>query len=227
MRLSILPIVLRWGRLLTIGFLYLARPAAQAQSICTLLPVPLAERVQHAALIVEGRVASQQALRQPDGHLVTRHALEVFKVFGGQLPAGPVQVCTPGGVLGAAAEVVSGALTLQVGQQGIFLLAPDRRQPAELQAYAGPQGFIGYDLATLTAQEPFTRYPAISTGLYPALTSLLGHSYQTVQLNTELAAAQARAQRPTAHRLAALPVVSSFSPAIVTAGTSTASSTSP
>ncbi|MGI4760704.1 MAG: hypothetical protein ACRYF0_08365 [Janthinobacterium lividum] len=203
-------------------FLWAAAPQpGRAQSTCLLAPVPLAQRSQRAALVVEARVASQQ-VASLGGHLVTRNTLEVYKVFRGQLPAGPLQVLTQGGTLGLRREDVSGALALAAGHQGIFFLEADPSQPGELRAYAGPQGFIAYDLASLTASEPFGRYANIEETLYRAVAAGTGVAYRDVAPNARLQGAAEQLQRRTATITLAVtaPTISSFSPTTVTAGTS-------
>ncbi|WP_151088190.1 IPT/TIG domain-containing protein [Hymenobacter baengnokdamensis] len=210
--------------LLLTGILPLLAPA---QGTCLLVPVPLAQRVQQAALVVEARVVSQQP-EQAAGHIVTRSTLDVFKVFRGQLPAGPLSLLTVGGTLGTQREIASGTLQLQVGQQGIFMLEADPTQPGELRAYAGPQGFIRYDLASLTASEPFGRYDNIQNSLYNAVIASAGTTYQELEPNSSLSgAASQRATRRQTNALQAVPpTISGFSPASVTAGTSTSTSSS-
>ncbi|MGI4741098.1 MAG: hypothetical protein ACRYG7_38520 [Janthinobacterium lividum] len=208
----------------------LATPQLLRAQGCLLVPVPLVQRTQQAALVVEARVTSAQAERAPNGHIVTRHQLEVYKVFRGRLPTGPLSVRTPGGFLGERGEVVSGSPTLQTGQQGVFFLEADPTQPGELRPYAGPQGFIQYDLATLTASEPFGRYASIEGTLYGTLAAQAGTKYRLVAANAGLAAATQRlAQRPrtvTALGTTA-PTISGFAPSAVTAGTSTSIDASP
>jgi hypothetical protein len=200
-----------------------------AQSTCMLLPVPLAQRVQGATLVVEARVNSQQAEHRATGrHIVTRSQLQVFKVFKGQLPIGPLSVLTAGGTLGLEREITTGTLQLTAGAQGVFFLEPDPAAPSEWRAYAGPQGFIVYNLADATAAEPFGNYPTILAALYPALSgSGGGSSYRTVQPNAALATALARKASPKSAAsvstlgVTATPVISGFTPTTVTAGTST------
>lgn len=201
----------------------LAVPQLLRAQGCLLVPVPLAQRTAQAALVVEARVASQQPERAANGRIVTRHVLEVYKIFRGPLPAGPLSVLTPGGFLGEQGEVVSGSPALQAGQQGIFFLEADPNLPGERRAYAGPQGFIEYNLATLTASEPFGRYASIGGALYGALAAQTGASYREIAPNASLTAAARRlTQRTAAGPLATTaPTISSFSPSAVTAGTST------
>jgi hypothetical protein len=214
--------MLRLSRYTAPAFFFLLWAAAprpaHAQSGCQLVPVPLAQRSQQARLVVEARVASQQ-VASLGGHLLTRNVLEVFKVFRGQLPAGSLSVLTQGGTLGARREVVSGALALAPGQQGMFFLEADPELPGELRAYAGPQGFSAYDLASGTASEPFAGYASIAGTLYEAVAAGTGAAYREVAPNARLQGALS--QRRAARTLAvAAPTISDFSPKTVTAGTS-------
>jgi len=219
---------LRSGRAPLLALLLGSLPLlGRAQSTCMLVPVPLAQRTQQATLVVEARVAGQQVEATADGHLATRTTLDVYKVFRGQLPAGPLSLSTPGGTRGQRREDVSSTLAVQVGQQGLFFLEPDPTRPGELRAYAGPQGFIAYDLAGGTASEPFGRYASIDGALYEAVAASAGAPYRTVAPNAALAAAtQRRGQRPAAALAITAPTISDFSPKTVTAGTSTSTTTS-
>lgn len=208
-------------------FFALAAPSLLRAQECLLVPVPLSQRTSQAALVVEARVSSQEVL-ELGGHIVTRNTLEVFKVFRGKLPAGPLRVLTAGGTLGLRREEVSGTLELAAGQQGVFFLEADPSQPGELRAYAGPQGFVNYDLASLTAHEPFGRYASITASLYAAIEASTGVAYREVKANAKLAAAtQRRSLRTIAPLVTTAPTIDSFSPTAVTAGTTTTTTTSP
>jgi hypothetical protein len=195
-----------------------APQAVHAQS-CMLAPVPLSLRTQQASLVVEARVVSQQA-EDLGGHILTRNVLEVFKVFRGQLPAGPLSVLTPGGTLGLRREEVSSSLQLAAGQQGVFFLEVEPNYPGERRAYAGPQGFIRYNLDDLTASEPFAHYANIGQAVYEAVQANTSTPFRTVAANISLAtASQRRSQRTAASPLATTaPVISSFSPSALAAG---------
>ncbi len=216
-RISAYRAVVAW-----VAWLVLAGTAgAWAQSGCLLTPVPLAERVRLATIVVEAQVVSQEAELLPDGHIVTRSTLQVFTILKGQ-PVSPLQLLSLGGTVGQRREVVHGLLTPGVGQQGIFLLEPDPEHGGAVRLAAGPQGLLTYDLSTLTATDPFGRYPAIGADLYPTLTALTGQAARPVQPNAGLAAARAQVKQPAAHRPTATPNISSFAPTAVAAGTSTA-----
>ncbi|MFD2784522.1 matrixin family metalloprotease [Hymenobacter rubripertinctus] len=195
-----------WGGLATL---------AQAQEACLLEPLPLARRVAAAPLIVEARV--QVVRSQDEGpRIVTHHELEVFKVFRGTLPGGALVLTTEGGTVGLRREEVSNSPALAVGQQAVFLLEPDPAHPSHYRLSAGPQGLLLYDLNLAIAADPFHRYASIGGELYGALTQLTGQPVRVVQPNAALTARLNRVARP-----GATPVISSFSPTTVTAGTFT------
>ena len=195
---------------LVLMLLGLADPG-RAQDACMLIPAPLAERVATASLIVEAGVRAQQAVSE-NGHIYTISELTVYKVFQGTEPA-VLRLAEAGGTVGLRREVVSISITLAPEQQGLFLLEPHPLLPGVYRLVAGPQGFVRYDLIDRTASEPFGRYASIAGTLYPAVEALAGQSWRTVRPNAALAEALSVA-RPTAQ-----PVISSFSPASLTAGT--------
>lgn len=191
--------------------LALAALPAAAQHSCLLVPVPLAERVAAAALIVEAGVTTQQVVNE-GGHLHTLSELTVYKTFAGAAPS-VLRLAEAGGTLGLRREVVSSGVTLAPGQQGLFLLEPHPTLPNAYRLVAGPQGFVGYDLAARTAVEPFGRYASIAGQLYPAVEALVGQPLRAVRPNAALAGAL-----PVARPLA-VPAIDGFSPARLAAGT--------
>lgn len=194
--------------------LLLAGPA-YAQDACLLEPLPLAQRLAAAPLVVEARVLT---VRSEDTglHLITLNELEVFKVFRGTLPPGPLTLVTAGGTVGLRREEASNAPPLAADVQGVFLLQPDPAQPGRYQLVAGQQGLIQFDLRQAVAADPFHRYASITDELYPALLAQTGQPYRIVRPNAPLAARLNRVARP-----AAAPLISGFSPAVVTSGTGT------
>jgi len=196
--------------ILLLALLVLAGPA-WGQEACMLIPAPLAMRVAKAPLIVEAGVRTQQAVSEA-GHIYTLSELTVYKVFRGTVPA-VLRLAEAGGTVGLRREVVSTSLVLAPGQQGLFLLEPNPLLPGTYRLVAGPQGFVRYDLAERTASEPFGRYASIEGALYPAVVALAGQSWRTIRTNAGLTGTLPVA-RPTAQ-----PVISSFAPASLTAGT--------
>jgi hypothetical protein len=214
------------------GTLLAARSGWAQSGTCMLVPVALDQRVQAAALVVEARVTSQRAEAAPGGHIVTRSQLDIYKVFKGKLPAGGLSVCTQGGTLGLRREVATGTLHLAVGQQGIFFLQPAPDEPGAWLAYAGPQGFIQYDLTALAAGDPFVHYATIERDVQRQVAALAGKAYQEVQPNAALAratqrsAAAAGARQTSTLGTLATPVITNFSPTSLVAGASTSTTSS-
>ena len=202
---------MQWRLLGLLGLGLLARPAL-AQDNCLLVPVPLAERVAAAPLIVEASVAMQEVTAF-DGHIYTVSELTVYKVFrGSALPL--VRLVEAGGTLGLRREEVRPSVTLATGQQGLFMLEPNPALPNTFRLVAGPQGLVRYDLADRTATEPFGRYASIDARLYPAIEALAGQPLRVVRPNAALAGVLPAA-RPLAQ-----PIISGFAPASLTAGSS-------
>jgi hypothetical protein len=181
----------------------------------------LEQRVRNSSVIVEAQVISSAAFKGgAQGDIYTAHLLRVFKLFKGEAGA-QLSVITEGGRLGNEALVVSDEPELNEGAMGIFFLEPSRASvPDSLSAaalsfavYGSIQGLIHYDLNDHTAADAFARYSSIEDDLYRQLTRLAGSGYREVQANTEL-----NASRDTVGPLAT-PIISSFSPNPVTAGT--------
>ncbi|WP_170172751.1 T9SS type A sorting domain-containing protein [Hymenobacter rigui] len=186
-----------------------------AQEACMLEPVPLAQRVAQATLIVEARVESTHS-QDTGPHILTFNELEVFKVFKGTMPAGVLSVVTAGGTVGLRREEVSNEPGFSLGEQGIFMLQPNPVQSANYRLTAGPQGLIRYNLATVTAADPFRRYASITQEVYPALEQVVGRAYTAIHPNSTLETRLSQSARP-----GATAGITGFSPATVTAGTGT------
>ncbi|WP_191906437.1 T9SS type A sorting domain-containing protein [Hymenobacter baengnokdamensis] len=196
--------------------------AQSAPLPCLLLPLPAAERMQAARLVVEAEVLDAQgewdAAHQ---HILTRQRLRVFRVLKGALPdtlALPLLV--EGGQVGLARQELTNTLhPLPVGQQGIFFLvrAPWQGVAPGYAAFASSQGVITYDLTAGTATEPARTYASWAEARQQTQ-QLSGQAPQELQANRRLLAALPRVTTPVAQRVQAA-VITSFSPAQTTAGT--------
>ncbi|MCA8829884.1 T9SS type A sorting domain-containing protein [Hymenobacter pini] len=193
----------------------LALQPLRAQEACLLEPVPLAQRIAQAPLVVEAWVQNVRSVNDGN-HIVTLNALEVFKVFRGSLPAGTLTLQTLGGTVGLRREEVSNEPVLAAGEQAVFLLEANPTAAGTYRLVAGPQGLLRYDLGTATASDPFRRYNSIPAELYPELMSLTNQNFRLVRPNAPLEARLQQASRP-----GAAATISGFSPATVTAGTRT------
>jgi hypothetical protein len=189
-----------------------------------LYEVPLHERMDASTAIVEGRVVEQTAFWNDERTFIyTASVIEVFKVFKGSLAADRVEIITPGGFVGLEGMRVDPSLHLTPGDVGLFFCETARAlHPAGTAAktdvfspYASVQGFVRYDLLTGVAHDVFRTYPDIEADLYTPLARRLGTAFRVVQPFAP--------PRPNAHGInksaSVVPVITSFSPASLTAGT--------
>jgi len=153
-----------------------------------LIPISLQQRVEKATLIFEGKVTDKTSFwNETHTQIYTSNIVAVYKVFKGNLTATQVEIITPGGVVGKDMEEVSHSLQLNAGDIGIFTAIPNPvklvQKPGliQLKAYAGLQGFIKYDLATHTANDPFAHYKSITGEVYPSITKQTGATILTLK----------------------------------------------
>jgi hypothetical protein len=196
--------------------------AQQAPLPCLLLPLPAAERVQAASLIVEAEVLDAHGEWDArHTHIFTRQRLRVFRVLKGVLPdTAALPLLVEGGQVGLVRHEITNTLRpLPVGQQGIFFLmpAPWAGVAPAYAAYASSQGVITYDLAQGTAAEPARTYASwVEASQQTA--QLSGQPPQVLRTNPRLQTASLTAvARATQKTLA--PAITSFSPTQTTAGT--------
>jgi len=185
-----------------------------------LQPLEPAVRAQQASLVVEAEVLSSRSFWDAEHrHLFTRHRVKVFSLLKGTASdTTGLELITEGGQLGLEQQVLTNTLRLTAGQQGVFFLVaapwaglgagPNARTP-----YGSEQGFIAYDPTTRTATEPFRQYAAIGAAFYQEITQLTGQPRTVLRDNPALAGHGHVAQRGTL-----APVVSSFSPQSLPAG---------
>jgi PKD repeat protein len=195
-----------------------------AKAQCSMVEVPLSERSNNATLIVEGKVVSQNSFWNTNHTMIyTSNEIEVYKIFKGTVAGTTVNVITVGGTVGYDRVTTDVMLSLKINDVGVFTLAPPTHMhnlPAvsslvpQYETYASAQGFVKYDMNSLTATDPFHTYSNIETDLYPSVTAPDRRSYVEVQpFNTHSAAHYG--PNPTVQS------ISSFSPTTVTAGTGT------
>lgn len=179
--------------------------SALASAQCLLREVPLAERVQNSSVIVEGKVISKKSFwNEQHNYIYTANAVEVYKVFKGNPSQEKFVIITEGGVLDGKAIIAEPALKLSKGQTGIFFVNADGKP------VSGPQGFLKYDFTQNKAVDAFASYHGITTNLYQKIKSLTGKSISIIRpfdVNGQLQGGGR-----------AMPVISGFSPATVSAG---------
>ena len=208
---------------LAMGLLAGLRLAAQPTPLpCLLLPLPPAERVQAARLIVEAEVLDASGeWDATHAHIFTRQHLRVFRVLKGTLPdTAALPLLVEGGQVGLARQELTNTLRpLPVGQQGIFFLvpAPWVGVGPGYAAYASSQGVITYNLGQGTAAEPARAYPSWAAATQQTA-QLSGQPPRVLHANPALLAATQRLASAAAQRTQG-PVITDFSPAQTTAGT--------
>jgi hypothetical protein len=192
-----------------------------------MVPVSLEERTKAADIIVEGEViASRSFWDARRENIYTANTIRLYKVFKGQVREQQLEVITDGGTVGLTKHVVSSALQLQKGQQGLFFLTKGSRVANAAGAsvpvatpYASRQGFVRYNPERATAADPFNAYQSVQE-VYDAITTRTGRSYSTVVENARLRTGILKQSQQQAAQASALaPVITTFSPTITSAGT--------
>ncbi|MDX1429862.1 MAG: hypothetical protein R3282_06225, partial [Rhodothermales bacterium] len=186
-----------------------------------LYEVSFEDRIGSSELIVEGRVTGQESFWNAAGTLIlTSNRVEVYRVFKGAVASNFVDVVTLGGVVGWKAQVVSHSVNPAPGEVGVFFLtrsnkteglAKQEETPA-FEVYAAEQGFIRYDEASGLASDIFNIYSDIDREVRGRLADALG----SPRVLVDYAAPTRRSSKG-----AQIPVITSFSPNPVTAGTAT------
>ncbi|WP_018476218.1 T9SS type A sorting domain-containing protein [Pontibacter roseus] len=192
-----------------------------------MVPISIEERTKAADLVVEGEVVAQRSFWDARReNIYTSNTIRLYKVFKGETRAQQVEVITEGGTIGLTRHTVSSALQLYPGQQGLFFLTKGARAGIAagaaaqvMSAYGSRQGFVRYDTEQGTAADPFNTYGTVQE-VYGAVTKRTGRSYSTVAENVRLRNATLKQSQQQQVQAAALaPVVTTFSPAITSAGT--------
>jgi len=154
-----------------------------------LFPVPVAQTVEAADLIAEGRITHQYSFWN-DRHtmIYTASTLDIYKVFKGTVSSSTVEVLTVGGVIGQDAIGASELVTLTPGDIGVFCLFPNQLAIKSPQTgvvlydiYASAQGFIKYNPVDGSANAPFIRFATVTDDLYPVLQKETGEMYRSVK----------------------------------------------
>ncbi|WP_439880673.1 T9SS type A sorting domain-containing protein [Pontibacter sp. MBLB2868] len=221
----IAPMLSRWYLLLTL--LLLLSVSGFAADRQQLIPMSLEERTSKADIVLEGEVISQKAFWDSrHENIYTSNIIKVYKVFKGEVQSKEIELITQGGTVGMKMHVLSSALELGKGEQGIFFLS--KNQPIQstpggnrlkVRAYAGQQGFIDYNLNNGPLTGVFEQYDAVQE-VYDKITAITGQDVRTVTVNEKLRQAITTSKSQVQRSMAA-PVVTNFSPTVASAGTRT------
>lgn len=194
-----------------------------ANAQCSLIEVPLTQRVSAATLIVEGKVVNQYSYWNSNHTMIyTANEIELYKIFKGNVTTTSIEIITEGGTVGMNRITVEPTLELTIGQLGMFTCEPVQRVKNDItsrtllpqfEAFASLQGFVKYDATTGTATDPFRTYSNVHTEVYDVCAPAGRHQFRTVK--------QVNVFRPNREQqeTQAGPVISGFAPSSLTAGT--------
>lgn len=189
----------------------LPAPCLHAQ----LYELPLSDITGHSTLIVEGRVTGQYSFWDPPHHnIYTANTVAVSRIYkGGHSTPATLTVITRGGIVADRMEIVSESVQFAPGDEGLFCLvpAPEGIMPTPAwENYGSPHGYFQYDRAANTAAHPFHPFSNIEQ---------LHDQVQALVREPVVIVAGKGPEPPVSTR--ATPVISSFSPTSVSAGTGT------
>lgn len=134
-----------------------------------LYEIPLDDRINHSAMIVEGKVKTSRPFDGGNGHIYTAHKIEISRILKGtDYPNNTVTVIRRGGKIEDVEEVWSHLLVLETNETGIFFLTPreswtprPRNETKELfEVFSSSQGFLKFqkDEHGVVASDPFKKY---------------------------------------------------------------------
>ena len=101
--------------------------AGQTWAQCLSLPNAFSSQLEQADRILEGKVVGQQSFLDENGNILTQNAIEVYRVFQGDLEFS-TNVITEGGVFGDLMQVVTPSTQLQIGDYGVLVLGSNEQR---------------------------------------------------------------------------------------------------
>ncbi len=198
---------------------------AHVSANCSLVEIPLPQRIAAATFVAEGKVTAQQSYWDASHTMIyTAHTIEIYKIFKGTGTPEYIQLLTQGGTVGSSRITVEPSPELEIGDIGVFTCEPVtriaplsslRNSIPQYEPYASAQGFVKYDIENNVANDVFAAYTGIENTLYPALLPSGARGYREVkafQVNNPT-----RNNQPNV----SVTAISGFSPTTVTAGTGT------
>lgn len=196
---------------------------AKAQ-YCSLAHVNDEEKISSSVLVIEGEVIEKFSFwGEERRNIFTSNLIRVTKIFKGELTGTNIEIITEGGQIGDTEMSLTNTLHLETGDAGVLFC---ERTPIDysgrsvnsgvrMQVYASLQGFLRYNREEQTAWEPFRIFHDIETEVHPFVQELAGKQYIDVA-PLYLGAIQPIRKGAS---VAATPVIGSFSPTTITAGT--------
>ena len=147
-----------------------------------LYEVPLAQRIENAGLIIEGKVLNSTSFEAEDGSMIyTSHEVLVQTLLKGQAPEATVTVVTPGGTIANRTVDVTPSAILNPHEEGVFFLMKTTKfkeldNPVSYTFYAGPQGFVWYhhDRYNPPATDIFSGYNKVDLEVIQTIEKITG-----------------------------------------------------
>lgn len=200
-------------------YLILLLSTTLASAQCMIDPWSLEKRVSTSTTIVEARVVAKECTWDAaHENIYTVNTLEVYRVFKGQVNTQTIELVTEGGLVGDEMLRVSPALTVELGEVGVFMLKANTitlsGRSGLYQPYASVQSFIKYDLHSVMAFDIQKAYTSIAHDLYSDILRFTNEAIQ-VKKNFDPEAAH-KTIKPLSP-----PVITSLSANTATSGTST------
>ncbi len=189
----------------------------QAQDCSSLMePVSLHNRTNEATLIIEGEVINSTSYWDTaHQNIYTIHEVTVYKNAKGDNEV-TVFVETLGGIVGDDMQTTSSSASLNEGDVGVFFLKNSNvifsNGQQTYQMVAAAQGYIRYNKMDNTATDVFNKYTSVENELYQRL---------ELATNKKMQFVQERIVNTVPSSAFAIPVITSFTPTIASAGTGT------
>ena len=187
--------------------------------------VSLEQRANQSTYIVEGKVINQTPFWNPQHTLIyTAYIVDVYKILKGSGTPSRIELIAQGGQLDGKWHVLNPNINLSPGMTGIFFCQPSTITNSpnvipvnfKFSLYALSQGTVLYNEINGTASEPFHTYSDVKNELYDKISQLSGTSYKQVKsYNLERIVSENNKNNVSR----ATPVITSFSPNPITAGT--------
>jgi hypothetical protein len=184
-------------------------PSLHAQ----LIELPFEEIIGRSPLVVEGRVLAQESFwDNAHRNIFTSNTIQVTRVFKGSLAApGTLKVLTWGGIVGNDMQLVSESAQFSLDDAGLFCLLPSKLDlpvGSAWENYGSPHGFFQYNLSENRIEHPF--HPSAG------ITAFRERIRQQTREQEEILPGK-QLEPNIGNR--ATPVISSFTPSSITAGT--------
>ncbi len=196
-------------------FIFLSNNILISQGM--IVNTPLDKRIEHSSYVIEGMVVEKKCAWDNDfKYIYTVNTVLVLNEIKGSIESDTINVITPGGIVGYDKIVAFPSLNLMINDIGLFILNKKNiRFEKKVNGFQNfkPQysrlSFIEYNLDELSAFDDFNKYPDIQRDIYGKLISM-GYRFD----NRLLSYINFKIHQRSPDAVS----ISSFSPAVITAG---------